>query len=38
MIRQALNNYKVASAELEQKAISGIRLMTVNILKAKRKA
>jgi len=38
MIRQAMNNYKVAAAELEQKAISGIRLMTVNIMKAKRKA
>jgi len=38
MIRQALNNYKVATAELEKKAISGIRLMTVNIMKAKRKA
>lgn len=38
MIRQALSNYKVAAAELEKKAISGIRLMTVNILKAKRKA
>ncbi len=38
MIRQALNNYKVAAAELEKKAISGIRLMTVNIMKAKRKA
>jgi len=38
MIRQALNNYKVAAAELEQKAISGIRLVTVNIVKAKRSA
>ena len=38
MIRQALNNYKMAVAELEKKAISGIRLTTVNIMKAKRKA
>jgi len=37
-IRQALNNYKVAAAELEKKAISGISRMTVNIMKAKRKA
>ena len=37
-IRQALNNYKVAAAELEKKAISGIRLTTLNIVKAKRKA
>lgn len=37
-IRQALNNYKAAVAELERKAISGIRLTTVNIVKAKRKA
>jgi hypothetical protein len=38
MIRQALNNYKMAVAELEKKAISGIRLTTLNIVKAKRKA
>jgi hypothetical protein len=38
MIRQALNNYKMAVAELEKKAISGIRLITLNIVKAKRKA
>ena len=38
MIRQALNNYKMAVAELERKAISGIRLTTLNIVKAKRKA
>jgi len=37
-IRQALNKYKAAVAELERKAISGIRLTTVNIVKAKRKA
>jgi hypothetical protein len=37
-IRQALNNYKAAAVELEKKAISGIRLTTVNIVKAKRKA
>ncbi len=37
-IRRALNNYKAAVAELERKAISGIRLTTVNIVKAKRKA
>jgi hypothetical protein len=37
-IRQALNNYKGAVAELEKKAISGIRLTTLNIKNAKRKA
>ena len=37
-IRQALNNYKVAAENLEKKAISGIRLTTVNIMKSKRKA
>lgn len=37
-IRQALNNYKVAAAELEKKAISGIRLTTLNIMNAKRRA
>ena len=38
MIRQALNNYKMAVAELEKKAISGIRLATLSIKIAKRKA
>ena len=38
MIRQALNNYKMAVAELEKKAISGIRLTTLSIKIAKRKA
>ena len=37
-IRQALNNYKVAAEELEKKAIAGIRLTTLNIKNAKRKA
>lgn len=37
-IRQALNNYKAAVAELEKKAISGLRLTTLNVMKAKRKA
>jgi len=37
-IRQALHNYKVAAAELEKKAISGIRRTTVNIMNAKRDA
>jgi hypothetical protein len=37
-IRQALNNYKAAAAELEKKAISGIRLTTLNIMNAKRRS
>ena len=37
LIRQALNNYKVAAAELEKKAISGIRRTTLNIMNAKRR-
>ena len=37
-IRQALHNYKMAAVELEKKAISGIRLATVNIMNAKRDA
>jgi len=37
MIKQALNNYKVTAAELERKAISGIRLATLNITNAKRR-
>jgi len=36
-IKRALVNYKAAAAELEKKAISGIRLTTVNIMNAKRK-
>ena len=37
-IRQALNNYKVAAAELEKKALSGLRLTTLSITNAKRRA
>jgi hypothetical protein len=37
-VRQALNNYKVASAELEKKALAGLRLTTLNITNAKRRA
>ena len=37
-IRQALNNYKVAAVELEKKALSGLRLTTLNITNAKRRA
>ena len=37
-IRQALNNYRAAAAELEKKAIAGIRHMASNINKAKRSA
>jgi hypothetical protein len=36
-IRRALGNYKAAAAELEKKAISGIRLTTMNIMNAKRR-
>jgi len=36
MIRQALNNYKMAVADLEEKALSGIRIATLNIMKDKR--
>ncbi len=36
-IRRALTNYKRAVAELESKALSGIRLTTLNIMEAKRK-
>ena len=36
-IRQALLNYKVAVAELEKRALFGIRLTTLNVMKAKRK-
>ena len=37
-IKRALMNYRRAVAELENKALSGIRLTTLNIMKAKRKA
>jgi hypothetical protein len=36
-IRRALMNYRRAVAELEEKALSGIRLTTVSIAEAKRK-
>jgi hypothetical protein len=36
-IKRALANYRMAVAELEKKALSGIRLTTENIMKAKRK-
>jgi hypothetical protein len=36
-IRQALNNYKVAAAELEKRAITGIRHIALNIINAKRR-
>jgi len=35
-IRQALNNYKVAAAELEKKALTGISQTALNIRNAKR--
>jgi len=37
-IRRALMNYRMALAKLESRALSGIRLTTLNIMKAKRKA
>ena len=37
-IRRALMNYRMAVAELEQQALSGIRLTTLNLMKAKRNA
>lgn len=37
-IRQALDNYKAAAAELEENALSGIRRTTLNIMNAKRSA
>jgi len=37
-IKIALLNYKMAAAELEKKALSGIRRMTLNIMKDKRKS
>ena len=37
-IRQALTNYKVAAAELEKKALCGLRLTTLNVMNAKRRA
>ena len=36
-IRRALMNYRRAVAELEKKALSGIRLTTLSITEAKRK-
>jgi len=35
-IKRALMNYRMAAADLEQKALSGIRLATRNIIEAKR--
>ena len=37
-IKRALVNYRAAAAELEKKALSGIRLTTEAIMKAKRRA
>ena len=37
-IRRGLMNYRRAAAELEKKALSGICLTTLNIMKAKRNA
>ena len=36
-IRRALTNYRMAAADLEQKALAGIRLATRTILEAKRR-
>jgi hypothetical protein len=36
-IKQALVNYRAAAAELEKKALSGIRLTTETVMKAKKK-
>jgi hypothetical protein len=36
-VKRGLVNYRMAVAELEDKAISGIRLTTLNIMKAKRR-
>ena len=36
-IRRALPSHRMAVAELEKKALDGIRLTTLNIMKAKRK-
>ena len=36
-IRRALTNYRMAAADLEKKALSGIRLATRNIMMAKRR-
>lgn len=37
-VRRALLNYKVAVAELEKRALAGIHVTTLNIMKAKREA
>jgi hypothetical protein len=36
-VKQALLNYRRAAAELEKKAMAGIHLTTLSIMKAKRK-
>jgi hypothetical protein len=36
-VRRGLMSYRMAVAELEKKALAGIRRMTLNIMKAKRK-
>lgn len=36
-IRRALTNYRTAAADLEKKALAGVRLATRNILEAKRR-
>jgi len=36
-VKRGLMNYRMAVAELENKALSGIRLTTLNIMKAKRR-
>ena len=36
-IRRALMNYRTAAADLEKKALAGIRLATRNVLEAKRR-
>jgi len=36
-IKRALENYRIAVGELEKRALSGIRLMTLHIIKAKKK-
>jgi hypothetical protein len=37
-VKRGLMNYRMAIAELEKKALAGIRRTTLNIMKAKRKA
>jgi len=37
-VRRSLMNYRMAIAEIERKALAGIRLTTLNVMKAKRKA